>query len=177
MIIQQRHRTTQSKIGPVDRLVPTLSHDSPKLERFEIKMVSVLRTGFFLRRKRIALFNDVLKASCIHAGLKREIRLVIYNRADDISATILDYEEFEFRVRHDFFDASAVSLVYDAARVAASLNYHIHPDRTVHFDVALATLLAERLDADSSLALSARIKRRFNNIFLWLAKVTEPSSP
>ncbi len=127
------------------------------------------------RRKRIALFNDVLKASCVQAGLKRDVRLVIHDRKDTMAVTMLDYELFEFRVRHDFFDASAVSVAYDAARVVASLSYHTNPGRTVHFDGALAMVLAERMDGEAALTLLGRIRRRLSDLFTWLATISAPS--
>jgi hypothetical protein len=140
-----------------------------------MRLLRLLRSDFLARRKRIALFNDVLQASCVQAGLKRKVRLVVQDQADDMSVTMLDYEAFEFRARHDFFDASAVKVAYEAARVVAALSYHTHPGRTVHFDGALAMVIAERMDAEAALTISGRIKRRLNGLFTWLATVTASS--
>ena len=133
------------------------------------------RTDFLMRRKRIALFKDVMKASCVQAGLKRDVKLIIHGQNDEMSVTMIDYEAFEFHARHDFFDASAVQIAYHAARVVASLSYHVHPAKTVHFDGALAMVIAERLDARSDATLRVIIRQKLNALFVWLASVTSPT--
>jgi hypothetical protein len=131
--------------------------------------------NFFLRRKRIALFKDVMKAACIQADLKRNVKLVIHDRKDDMSVTMIDYEAFEFRARHDFFDVSAVEVAYRAVRGVGLLSYHVHPGRIVHFDCALATVIAERLDAKAGVTFRGVIRTKLNAVFAHLASVTGPA--